>query len=373
MTNLKKILNLYSLFYRFSPGRNTGIFLANLFYGLNQGVSIVVLIPLLQMLEKNSLGNNKVVLLLNKLVSSMGISINIELIIGLYLVLILSNALISYAKSRWQSDVQQEFTAHIRQDIFSKLIRSDWLFLSGQHRNEFSHILTSEIPGITALNSQLLSLLSIFIIFIIFVILAFFVSLPFTAFVLACGLVLYLLLNRFITRTYAVGRDNFFTNRSLYKQFDDFWDTIKFAKIHGTEKYHFHKFDDSNQQFAKERKKMVRLSLTPQTINVIASAFVLSIVVYLGYRFGEMSLSSFLILILLFSRIFPKLMKIQTTYIQIVSLFPAYENTMAMKTELETSLKESDGFRNPTSSKITIEKGITFQDVSFGYIPGKPL
>ena len=373
MNNLKKILNLYSLFYRFAPGRNTGIFLINILTGLSQGISIVTLIPLLQMLEKNSLGNNKIIVLLNKLVSWMGITISIELIIGLYLVLILFNALISYAKSTWQGDVQQEFTADIRKDIFSKLIRSDWIYLSGQNRNEFSHILTSEIPGITALNFLLLSLFSVIILFVIYLILAFFISFHFTAFVLVCGLVLYVLLNRFITRTYTVGKDNFFTNRNLYKQFDDFWDTIKFAKIHGTEKYHFNRFNESNQQFAEERKRMVRLSLTPQTINLIASAIILSVVVYTGYKFGNMSLSAFLILILLFSRIFPQLMRIQSTYMQIVSLFPAFENTMAMKQELETLLKDSAVLRDITSSKIIIENEIAFHDVSFGYISGKSL
>ena len=373
MNNLKKILNLYSLFYRFAPARNIGIFLTNLLYGLSQGVSIVTLIPLLQMLEKNSLGNNKVFDVLNKLVSSMGITISIELIVALYLTLILFNSLVQYAKSIWQSDVQQEFTASIRKDIFSKLIRSNWMYLSGQNRNEFSHILTSEIPSITALNFHLFSLLSVGIIFIIYVVLAFLVSFYFTLFVLVCGLVLYSLMNRFITRTYATGKDNFFTNRNLYKQFDDFWDTIKFAKIHGTEKYHFDRFDEQNQQFAEERKRIIRLSLTPQTINTIASAVILSIVIYIGYKFGNMSLSSFLILILLFARIFPQLMKIHSTYMQIISLLPSYENTMAMKEELEILLNDSAVFRDTSSSKITLEKEIAFHEVSFGYITEKPL
>ena len=373
MNNLKKILNLYSLFYRFAPGRNIGIFLTNLLFGLSQGISIVTLIPLLQMLERNSLGDNKVFALLNKLVSSMGITISIELIIALYLALILFNALIQYAKSIWQSDVQQEFTANIRKDIFSKLIRSDWMYLSGQNRNEFSHILTSEIPSITALNFHLFSLLSVSIIFIIYIVLAFLVSFYFTLFVLVCGLVLYSLMNRFITRTYATGKDNFFTNRNLYKQFDDFWDTIKFAKIHGTEKYHFDRFDAQNQQFAQERKRIIRLSLTPQTINTIASAFILSTVIYMGYKFGNMSLSSFLILILLFARIFPQLMKMHTTYMQIASLFPSFENTMTMKEELEILLKDSKVLKDATSSKIPIETEIAFHEVSFGYVKEKPL
>ena len=373
MNTLKKILNLYSRFFHFAPGRNTGIFLTNLLYGLSQGVSIVALIPLLQMLEKNSLGSNKIFAILNGVIGWLGITISIELIVGLYLTLILFNALISYAKSIWQSDVQQEFTADIRKDIFSKLIRSEWMYLSGQNRNEFSHILTSEIPNITALNFHLFSLLSVGIIFIIYVVLAFLVSFYFTLIVLVCGLVLYSLMNRFITRTYAAGKDIFFTNRNLYSQFDDFWDTIKFAKIHGTEKYHYNRFDEQNQQFAEQRKRMVRLSLTPQTINTVTSALILSIVIYIGYKFGNMSLSSFLILILLFARIFPQLMKMHTTYMQIASLFPSYENTMAMKKELETLLKNSAVFRDATLSKIMLKNEIAFDEVSFGYITGKPL
>ena len=373
MIQIKKILHLYTHFYRFAPAKNTGIFLTNLLFGLSQGVSIVALIPLLQMLEKNSLGSNKVFTVLNEVTNRLGITISIELIIGLYLALILFNAFISYAKSIWQSDVQQEFTADIRKDIFSKLIRSDWMYLSGQNRNEFAHILTSEIPAITALNFQLFSFLSVCIIFIIYAILAFLVSFYFTLFVLVCGLVLYLLMNRFITRTYSAGKDNFFTNRNLYKQFDDFWDTIKFAKIHGTEKFHFDRFDEQNQQFAEERKRLVRLNLTPQTINTISSALILSVVVYTGYKFGNMSLSSFLILILLFARIFPQLMRMHTTYMQIASLFPSYENTMAMKNELETLLNEFSVFQDFHTSKIKLSEKISFHDVTFGYIPGKIL
>ena len=373
MNNPQKILNLYTLFYRFSPARNIGIFLTNLLFGLSQGVGIITLVPLLQMLEKNSLGSNRVFEVLNRLVGSLGITINIELILGLYLCLILFNSLILYAKSIWQSDVQQEYTAEIRKDIFNKLIRSDWGFLSGQNRNEFSHILTSEIPNITGLNFYLLSLLSAISIFVIYVILATLVSFYFTLFVLICGLVLYLLMNRYITRTYSVGRDNFFTNRHLYKQFDDFWDAIKFAKIHGTEKFHFDRFNEQNQQFSDERKRLLRLSITPQTINSIASAAILSLVVYLGYKFGGLSLSTFLILILLFSRIFPQLMKMHTTYIQIISLFPSFENTMAMKNELEAKLKDSSVLTDPATSKISLKKEIAFQDVSFGYNQDKPI
>lgn len=373
MNNLKKILTIYTRFFRFAPGRNAGIFLTNLLYGLSSGISIVALIPLLQMLEKNSLGSNKVFAVLNDLIEWMGISISIELIIGLYLMLILFNAFISYSKTIWQSDVQQEFMANIRKDIFSKLIRSDWMYLSGQNRNEFSHILTSEIPNITAINFHLFSLLSVVILFFIYVVIAFLVSFYFTLLVLVCGLVLYILMNRFITRTYTAGKDNFFTNRNLYKQFDDFWDTIKFAKIHGTEKYYYDRFDEQNLQFSEQRKRMVRLNLTPQTINTITSALILSVVVYAGYKFGNMSVSSFLILILLFARIFPQLMKMHTTSIQIASLLPSYENTMAMKNELDSFLKESSVFRDKSSSKVRLTEKISFHDVAFEYVADKTI
>ena len=229
------------------------------------------------------------------------------------------------------------------------------------------------MPSISALNFHLFTLLSAGIIFIVYVVLAFLVSFYFTLFVLVCGLVLYSLMNRFIIRTYTTGKDNFFTNRNLYKQFDDFWDTIKFAKIHGTEKYHFDRFEEQNQQFSEERKRIIKLSLSPQTLNTIASAVILSIVIYIGYKFGNMSLSSFLILILLFARIFPQLMKMHTTYMQIASLLPSFEIFMAMKEELEILLDDSEVFRDTSSSKNTLEKEIAFHEVSFGYITEKPL
>jgi ATP-binding cassette subfamily C protein len=67
------------------------------------------------------------------------------------------------------------------------------------------------------------------------------------------------------------------------------------------------------------------------------------------------------------------MMKVQTTYMQIAILFPSYENTMAMKKELETSLKNDAVFHDATSSKITLNNEIAFDEVSFGYISGKSL
>ncbi|MBI9036370.1 MAG: ABC transporter ATP-binding protein [Bacteroidales bacterium] len=340
----------------------------NIFYGLNQGISIVVLIPLLQMLEKTSFGGeNRIVRILEGITSSIGITVNIEMIICLYLFLLIFNALLSYFKTIWQSDVQQDYTAEIRGNVFSKLMRCNWLYLSGKNRNEFSHILTSEIPRITALNNYLLSLLSTLIIFAIHLAFAFYVSLSFTAFVLSSGLVLYLLLNKYIKKTYIVGKENFFTNRSFYKQFDDFWDTIKLAKIHGTENLHFNKMNAVNYQFAHERKRMVQLRNTPQTIISISSALLLSAVVYFGYKFGDVSLSVFFILILLFARIFPQLMKIQTDYMQVIGLFPAYDNTMKLKNELDHILKNTPETSTHNLSKIHLSRGITFKNVSFTY------
>jgi ATP-binding cassette subfamily C protein len=368
MRSLQKTFKLYSSFYNFAPRRNTGILGTNIFYGLNQGISIVVLIPLLQMLDKTSLGgDNRIVRILEGITTNIGITVNIELIICLYLILLIFNALLSYFKTIWQSDVQQDYTAEIRKNIFARLIRCNWLYLSGKNRNEFSHILTSEIPRITALNHFLLSLLSTLIIFIIHLVFALYVSLSFTAFVLASGLILYLSLNKYIKKIYIIGQDNFFTNRSFYKQFDDFWDTIKLAKIHGTENLHHHRINTINYKFANERKRMVRLKNTPQTIIRISSALLLSAIVYIGFKFGNVSLSVFFILILLFARIFPQLMKIQTDYMQIIGLFPAYDNTMKLKYELDEILINTPDFNNESSSKIKIENGITFKNISFSY------
>jgi ATP-binding cassette subfamily C protein len=364
-----KIFKLYSSFYNFAPKRNFGILATNLFYGLNQGISIVALVPLLQMLDKTSIGgNNRIVRILESITANLGITVNIEVIICLYLILLIFNALLSYFKTIWQNDVQQDYTAEIRNTIFARLIQCDWLYLSGKNRNEFSHILTSEIPRITALNYFLLSLLSTLIIFIIHLAFALYISLSFTAFVLISGLILYLLLNKYIKKIYIAGQDNFFTNRNFYKQFDDFWDTIKLAKIHGTENLHHRRINAINYQFADERKRMVRLKNTPQTIIRISSALLLSTVVYIGFKYGDISLSVFFILILLFARIFPQLMKIQTDYMQIIGIFPAYDNSMKLKKELDEILKNTPGLINESSSKkIKINNRITFKDVSFAY------
>ena len=116
-------------------------------------------------------------------------------------------------------------------------------------------------------------------------------------------------MSRFLKRIYTYSSSNLFTNREFFKQIEDYWDVIKLAKVHGTEQMHKGRFSQVNKDFVVERKMLVKTRSLSQVIFRLSAVSFICLVVYLGFEFGSVSLSSLLILIFLFARIFPAFSK----------------------------------------------------------------
>jgi len=364
------IVKTLKLLRQHKPRKLLLIFGLTLFLGVFSGFSIVLLIPLLQLLD---VGNRNAAegpaLFFQNMADKIGINLNIETILLIYVVLLTLTALLHYGKAMIDAKYQQTLVNGLRRRLFRKIILADWSDLNTRSKTNHLQVLTNEIPNLAEYIFYYLRLLTTLIIAIAYIAYALVISVKFTLLIVAVGVILFILLRVFLFKALRLGEGYVDSYSRLLKYIDDFWQTVKIAKVHSSEDFYYNKFDEANTSLLDIEYRMQKNWSLPRLIYRIAGIIVLVVVVYLGYSTNQVPLTSFFILILLFARIFPQFTGITTDISMILSNVASVRLVMKLDEELPDMDFRSSSIQQP----LTIEKEIRIQNISFAYPGGEHL
>jgi ATP-binding cassette subfamily C protein len=191
----------------------------------------------------------------------------------------------------------------------------------------------------------------------------------FTLVIIGVGMILFLVLRRFLRKSFRLGQGYVDSYYRLLKYIDDFWQTVKIAKVHSSEEYYSGRFDEANVSLLNMEYMMQRNWSLPQLIQRITGLLVLVGVVWFGYTWGSVPIASFVILILLFSRIFPQMTAMNTDLNMIATNVPSVRLVMQLDEDLpEPAVQDRQGF-----SALRLREGIILEGISFAYPDGEKL
>ena len=317
------------------------IFLLTLLHGVTSGFSIVLLIPLLQLLSIGG-GNEPegFVLAIRSIADKAGFGITIGSILVMYMTLLTFGALIQYWKALIDARYQQTFIYSLRRRLFRKIIMADWQLLNSRSKTNHLQVLTREVPNLASYYFFYLRLLTTVIMTGAYTVYAMLISARFTLVIIGVGILMFFMLRRFLARSFHLGQGYVDSYNRLLKYIDDFWQTVKIAKVHSSEEYYSSRFDEANVSLLNMEYMMQRNWSLPQLIQRIAGLIVLAGIVWLGYRSGTTPMASFVILILLFSRIFPQLIAINTDISMILSNVASVKLVMQLDDDLPMAICE---------------------------------
>ena len=334
------------------------------------GFSIVLLIPLLQLL---SIGAGEategVALFIQNLADRAGIELTIGSILLVYMVLLTLTALLQYWKALLDARYQQTFIYTLRRRLFRKIIMADWQLLNSRSKTNHLQVLTREVPNLANYYFFYLKLLTTLIMTAAYTLYAMLVSAGFTLIIIAVGIIVFFLLRRFLMRSFRLGKGYVDSYNRLLKYIDDFWQTVKIAKVHSSEDYYFNRFDEASTSLLNMEYRMQRNWSVPQLIQRIVGLAVLVGIVWFGYRSGTIPMASFVILILLFSRIYPQLIAINTDVNMIVSNVASVKLVM----QLDEDLPEPGATAGGVHPSVALKKEIRLEDITFAYPDGEKL
>jgi ATP-binding cassette subfamily C protein len=368
MTVLKFIYSSSKLLFSYKPGKLILVFLLTLLLGINSGFSIVLLIPLLQLLNVGAgQAPGGIALFIRETAEGMGINLTIESILITYVILLTLGALLQYWKTLVDADYQMNFIYRLRSRLFRKVISADWHLLSSKSRTSHMQVLTREVPNTAYYYVYYLKLITSLLIILAYVAWAMVVSVKFTLIIITAGAILFLLLRQFLLKAFNLGSSFLESYNRLYKYIDDFWQTIKIAKVHSSEEFYYSKFDEASNSLLYMEFRMQKNWSVPQLIYRITGIIILVAVVWLGYRSGQTELASFFILILLFSRIFPQFVSVNSDLNVLFANAPSVRLVMQFDEEFA-----GEEISETTEPEASVPAGdIKLENISFAYPDGE--
>ncbi|NTW31277.1 MAG: ABC transporter ATP-binding protein [Bacteroidetes bacterium] len=371
MHDYRFIFKSFSLFFKYKPIKLIFLFFITLFIGFSQGISIVLLIPLLELIspDQNKTSHNKWTESLNSIFNHIGIGVNLELILVLFAICLLMVAVFNYYQAIMQAAYQQEFSYQSRKRLFKKIINSDWTFLNGKSKHDYVQVLTTEIPKMTTYYYFYLGLATKIIFILSFISIALMLSIKFTLFIVFMGLIVFIFLRKYLIKAAILGDGNIQAFRKMLKHIDDFWLTVKMAKVHNSEEFYYKKFDESNTLMLNLQYKQLKNRAVPQFLFTIAGILSLIVVVYIAYRIVQIPLTSLFVLILLFARIFPQFVGINNDMNMIVSLVESVKMVLA----LDMEIPDRDFEKKITMGKIEFNHKLEIKNLNFAYDPNNPI
>jgi ATP-binding cassette subfamily C protein len=195
------------------------------------------------------------------------------------------------------------------------------------------------------------------------------VSARFTTLVVLTGVLTFVLMRGFLRRSVRLGDRYVGSFNRLLKYIDDFWVTVKIAKVHNSERFYYDKFDNANQDILKLQYRLTRNYALPQLLYKLAGIVVLVAVIYLGYRVEQVPLASFFILIVLFARIFPQFAGINSELSYIFSDIASVK----MVLKLDETFEERGFPEVKHGDALQVKKDIRIEDLHFAYPNAEPL
>jgi ATP-binding cassette, subfamily C, bacterial len=373
MHSISFIVNTFKLLREHQPWKLALIFALTLVLGVTSGFSIVLLIPLLQLLSIGGGGEaGGIALAIQNLTVKAGINLTIGSVLVIYMVILTLSALLQYWKSILDARYQQTFIYQLRRRLFRKIIMAEWQTLNSRSKTNHLQVLTKEVPNLAYYYYYYLKLLTTLIFTASYVVYALLVSAKFTLIIVAVGVLLFVFLRKFLFKAFHLGEGYVNSYNRLLKYIDDFWQTVKIAKVHSSEDFYYNRFDEASTTLLDMEYRMQRNWSLPQLIQRIAGLIVLVFVVWFGYRSGTIPMASFVILILLFSRIFPQFISLNTDINMIVTNVASVKLVMQLDDDLpEFEVRSSEfGVR---SEGLALKKGIRLEEISFAYPDGERL
>lgn len=305
-----------------------------------------------------------VALIVNGL-SFFGIPITLIGLLSTFLALNIFRSLIKYSQTIVSERFRLELLDNLRTKSFDAMLEARWEWLTTQKKSDMSNLLISDLNRMGgALMNSVRFIVSVFSI-TAYIIVAFSLSFPLTLTAMVLGAVLFLAMRKQHSLAHNQGKLLSDANRQVQQTVEEGLAGIKLIKILRSE-------NRQSQLMLKIRKMLRNRTLQFTHLNaamtlifqILVAVFMVALV-YFGVDSFNLSLSSLLILVLIFARLSPQIRVVQTQINNILhadAVVTNYRDVMrAAGAAKEETLSQNLG------DKIKFDKSIKLSNISFSY------
>ena len=366
---LKRLWQALLEFYQFAPSRLTLTLFLMLFQGLTAGVGLLLIIPLLQLVgfsfaeQMNSGFANGVANTLNEL----GIQLNLPIILFAYVCIVATIATTGYWLAVLGATIQQGYINHLRNRLYQALIKTHWQFIVQHKMSDFTHSLTGQVQNIGFAAQQMLRLLSNLVLTSVYVFFALMLSWQMCLLALVCALILFLILLPLNKLIYRSGQIQLTSFKSIFQMLTEQLGSLKMIKSYASEAHYAQQVSQTSALLEQQQIEVARINALTQWVYKVGAVIAFSVLFYFSLQWLAVPLTTLLLLLLIFSRLLPQVLTIQSTYQRLLHQIPALNDVEAMLNACHDAQEAelSDSITTPQ-----LKHKIILKEVSYCY-PGQ--
>ena len=361
----KSLLGRYTnSLFQLMPKKVTLALCLMVLISLTQGVSLILLVPLLQLVGLNvtqgSLG--QIAGVVSTVFTSLGLQLNIATVLIIYVAVISFIAILNRLQTLMTAEIQFQFAAHMRKQLYMAITNSNWLFLSTMKSSNFAHALTNEIERISNGTGRFLSLLSSIMILIVYIIFALKLAGIITGVIFIVGISILLVLRRMVNKSRSSGQEITTTTQDLYSSILQHLDGMKTIKSFGMQDENIRVFSNQTNKVAKNYLKMIQTYADVKLLFDVGTVIVLAIMVIILLEVIKLPTASLFLLIYLFIMMIPQFSIIQNSYQYFITMLPAYNNVIMLKEQCLENTEVKD-----IGERVELNNAIELKNVWFSY------
>jgi ABC-type multidrug transport system fused ATPase/permease subunit len=365
---MKEAMHFVKLIYSFSGKILYINLIAMMLISLFEGAGIFLLLPLINVTKivdlklDNNFLNNKFTFIFQSIPQSFGFS----LILGIFLLVIIGQSFLQRNQTILNTKIQIGFGCYLREETYKLILLSNWRFFLKNRKSDLINSMITETARVTGGINLFFNFISSIVFTLIQVGIACFFSIKLTIFVTIFGLILVFFSKTFIKQTSKLGQDNIDLSQSYMAGITDHFNGIKDIKSNNLEEHHISWFKKLNEKMENNSMKAVNLKTKSAFIYKIISAFLIVIFVFISIKMFKGQSASLLLILIIFSRLWPRITGIQSSLEQLGSVLPSFRNIFALQKEC-IEYKEINERMIDNVKPLTIKQGLECKDVYFRY------
>jgi ABC-type multidrug transport system fused ATPase/permease subunit len=340
---------------------------AMLLISLLDGIGILLLIPLLGIsgivnFDVSSMPQLGAFEFLQNIPSAAGLPI----ILGVFVLVVIGQNLLQRQITIKNTVIQHGFLRYLRVKTYNSLIHANWNFFIRNRKSDLINLLTNEIARASAGTHSFLQFISSLIFTFIQTGFAFWLSPTITTFVLTSGLTLLFFNRKFFKRSMELGNRNYMLGKTYLGGITDQINGIKDIKSNNLEKSRMEWYQLITKSMEHEQLEYTRLKTISQLYYKIASAFLVAAFIFFAINLFNAQSAQLMLIIVIFSRLWPKVAGIQASLEQIATTIPALKAVIAIQKECKNA-REFTIADNEKIPPLQLNKEIVCRNIEFCY------
>jgi ATP-binding cassette subfamily C protein len=355
------------------PRRLVRVILLQLAASLAQGVAALLLVPMLELAGVgHSASHSGLLGVTRRAFAVFGLKLTLTSMLIVYVGVVAAAAALNAYQTVQLTRYRLTSVDALRRRLYSAVAGAEWRHLLRQRQSDIQSVLTVNVQLVSQGTAATLNLSAAVLVIAVQVAVAMRISLPITALAAVTGLALTALVWPLVIRSRRLGQTLVLSNRRLLGSVTAFLDGLKVAKAHRLVTGHVATFDADMRRSRNALLEFIKASQLAGAIQLVVSALVLAVLVWVSIRSLHVPLAELLVLAYIFNRLMPLIASAQNNVQLTAQALPAMEELLSFIIDCEAAAEppalEPDGLER----RLAIGRGIRLEGVRFAYADAGP-